>query len=164
MFNRYFAAAALALGLGTSASALQADTTPIFKAPLSSLDASKSKRFAINPELGRAWVEIEVWHNFSENTEFHRVQIPGLSYKQDTAQVVFAQDEKTVVCAEVETGGFWIFKHERIKPTGDCELTRKYVKVPVDDGFSVDVIEHFEVHFKPASRVGLVPVVKALQS
>lgn len=164
MFNRLLTTAALAMGLGVSTSALHADTTPIFKAPLSSLDASKSKRFAINPELGRAWVEIEVWHNFSETTEFHRVQIPGLSYSKDTAQVVFTEDDKTVVCAEVESGGFWIFKHERINPTGDCELTRKYVKVPVDDGFSVDVIEHFEVHFKPASRVGLVPVVKDMQS
>ena len=38
-------------------------------------------------------------------------------------------------------------------------LTCKDVKVPVDDGFGVDLIEHFELHCKPASRVGIIPVL-----
>lgn len=153
MFNR-IATTALVLGLSLStANAVAAEPAPIFSAPIGQ-EASKSKRFAINPELGRAWVEIDVWHNFSETTESHRVAIPGLAYNTDSRQVVYDAEGKTVVCANVRETGSWIFKGHRIEPTGDCELTRKYVKVPIDDGFAVDVIEHFEVHFKPAGQLG----------
>lgn len=157
MFNR-LSAAALAIGLGFSVSTAHAETTPIFTAPISATEASKSKRFAIDPELGRAWVEIEIYYATSEQSESYRVAVPGLSYNKDTAQVSYNAEGQTVVCANVRESGSWIFKHQRIESTGDCELTRKYVKVPVDDGFAVDVIEHFEVHFKPpVSRVGGVP-------
>lgn len=139
-----------ALAIGLCMTAAQAQATPIFKAPLSASDASKSKRFAINPELGRAWVEIDIHHSFSEQSESHRVAVPGLSYDKAAGQVVFAAEGRNVVCATVEEAGFWIFSHPRVEPTGDCELTRKYVKMPVDNGFAVDVVEHFEVHFKPA--------------
>ena len=156
MFNR-IATAALAVGLSLSAvTAAATESAPIFKAPIGSHEASKSKRFVINPELGRAWVEINVWHDPSELNEFHRVQVPGLSYDREAAQVVFDAEGQSVVCATVRDEGFWIFKHQRIVPTGDCELTRKYVKVPVDNGFGIEVVEHFEVHFKPVSRVGIV--------
>ena len=143
--------------LSLSASSAVAETTPIFKAPIGSQEASKTKRFGINPELGRAWVEIEIWQNTSETSELHRVLVPGLSYSKEASQIVFNSDRQSVVCANVRESGFWIFKHERIEPTGDCELTRKYVKVPIDDGFSVDVIEHFEVHFKPVSPTAIAP-------
>lgn len=158
MFNR-IATAALAAGLSllaATATATAAESTPIFKAPIGSHEASKSKRFAINPELGRAWVEINVWHDPAELNEFHRVLVPGLSYDKQASRVVFDADGQSVVCATVRDEGFWIFKHQRVVPTGDCELTRKYVKVPVDYGFGVEVVEHFEVHFKPVSRVGIV--------
>jgi len=156
MFHR-IAATALTLGLSLSAvTASAADTTPIFKAPIGATEASKSKTFGINTDLGRAWVEIDIYRDPSETTETYRVQVPGLSYDKDKAQVVYSSDGQTVVCANVRNTGGWIFKHQRVEPTGDCELTRKYVKVPVDDGFGIDVIEHFEVHFKPASRVGII--------
>jgi len=86
------------------------------------------------------------------------VLVPGLTYDKKGSQVVFNADGQSVVCANVRESGFWIFKHERIEPTGDCELTRRYVKVPVDNGFGIDTIERFEVHFKPVSRVGTVPL------
>ena len=153
MFSR-IATTALVLGLSLSAAnAVATEPAPIFTAPIGQ-EASKSKRFAINPELGRAWVEIDVSHSFSETTESHRVAIPGLAYNTDSRQVVYDAEGKTVICANVRETGSWIFKSHRIEPTGDCELTRKYVKVPIDDGFVVDVIEHFEVHFKPVGQLG----------
>ncbi|HEY0972967.1 MAG TPA: hypothetical protein VGE57_00575 [Solimonas sp.] len=153
MFNR-IATTALVLGLSLSAAnAVAAEPTPVFTAPIGQ-EAHKSKRFAINPELGRAWVEIDVTHSFSETNESHRVAIPGLAYNTDSRKVVYDAEGKTVVCANVRETGSWLFKSQRIEPTGDCELTRKYVKVPIDDGFAVDVIEHFEVHFKPAGQRG----------
>ena len=154
MFKR-ITTTALALGLSFSAvTAVAADSTPIFKAPIGAQEASKSKTFGINPELGRAWVEINVYHDPTELNETYRVPVPGLSYDKASSQVVYDAEGKKVICANVRESGSWIFKTERVEPTGDCELTRKYVKVPIDDGFAVDVIEHFEVHFKPAGQLG----------
>ncbi|MES2884191.1 MAG: hypothetical protein V4709_05270 [Pseudomonadota bacterium] len=154
MFNR-IATTALALGLSLSAvTAVAVETTPIFKAPIAEQEASKSKRFGINSELGRAWVEIDIYKDQAETSDTYRVAVPGLSYDKNVSQIVYSSEGKSVVCANVREAGGWIFKSQRIEPTGDCELTRKYVKVPIDDGFAVDVIEHFEVHFKAADRLG----------
>ena len=146
---------ALALGLSVSAmTAVAAESTPIFKTPIAQQEASKSKRFGINSELGRAWVEIDIYRDQVETSDTYRVAVPGLSYDKGVGQIVYSSEGKSVVCANVREAGSWIFKSQRIEPTGDCELTRKYVKVPIDDGFAVDVIEHFEVHFKAADRLG----------
>lgn len=154
---KHFATTAIALGVSiTSMTALAADSRAIFTAPISAQEASKSKRFAINAELGRAWVEIDVLHDTSEITERYRVQVPGLTYSKDAAQIVYSSGDRSVVCAHVRSNGPWIFKHQRIEPTGNCELTRRYVSVPIDDGFAVDVVEHFEVHFTPERNVGVV--------
>lgn len=142
---------AVVLGLALAQStALAADSsTAIFKAPVGAADASKSKTFAINRDLGRAWVEIDLYYNTSETTDTRRVVVPGLSFDPAASAVVFKAQGKTVECAKVEERG-WIFKHTRIEPTGNCELTHKYVEVPVDNGFTIEQVEHFEVHFNPA--------------
>lgn len=140
----------LALGLAAAlpATAVE-DATRIYKTPIAASEASKSKRFAINDDLGRAWVEVEMYYSVSESTKYHRVPVPGLTYDRERAEVVFDADGRRVVCATVEQRGRWIFAHQKIEPTGSCELTHRYVKVPVDNGFAIEHIEHFEVHFKP---------------
>lgn len=156
MFNR-ITAATLTLGLClASGTAAAVDSTAIFKAPIGAHEASKSKTFGIDPELGRAWVEISVYHDRSENSDTYRVAVPGLRYDSGSGNVVYEAGAKQVVCANTQPSGFWVFKSQRVVATGDCELTRKYVSAPVDDGFSVQVIEHFEVYFKPAGRLGPV--------
>lgn len=140
----------LAAALGLAVFAAQADTSPIFTAPLGPGEASKTRRFAINPELGRAWVEIDIWHANSDSGETHRVAVPGLSYRPDSHQIVFDVDGSTVTCAFVRQAGSWIFRHRRIEPTGDCQLLTHYVRSPMDDGFRVDVVERFELHFTHA--------------
>lgn len=140
----------LALGLTAALPATATeDATRIYKTPIAAAEASKSKRFAINDDLGRAWVEVEMYFSVSESTKYHRVAVPGLSYDRERAEVVFDADGRRVICATVEQRGRWIFAHQKIEPTGACELTHRYVKVPVDNGFAIEHIEHFEVHFKP---------------
>lgn len=163
MFKPMFkpiASAAAALGLSLAASSAMAESTAIYKTPVGLPEASKSQRFVIDADLGRAWVEIDTWQNTMETNQTHRVSVPGLSYDKAKAQVVYQQDGQAIACADVRKGSGWIFKQTRIEPTGQCELTQKYVKVPIDDGFSVDVVEHFEVHFKPV-RVGGTPPAPA---
>lgn len=154
MFNR-IATVALMLGLSLYAvTTVTAEAGPIFKAPISAAEASKSKRFGINPELGRAWVEIDVFFALSETYESYRAAVPGLSFDKSSGQVVYDAEGEKVICAEVRETGSWIFKSQRIEATGNCELTRRYVKVPIDNGFTVNVIEHFEVHFNALDRPG----------
>lgn len=146
----------VALGLGISVTAVQANQPEqrIFKAPASGFEPRESKRFAINPELGRAWVEVDLFYPTSEMTEHHRVPVQGLRYDSARAEVVFEAPQQRVVCATVEERGWWVFKHHKVQPTGDCKLTHEYVERAKDNGFTVDQIEHFEVHFKatPADK------------
>jgi len=153
----------LALGFSLAAAAAAANT-PIFKAPIGAQEATKSKAFGINPELGRAWVEVNVYHDPTETTEVYRVPVPGLSYDKTSGQVVYDAEGRTVVCAKVRETGRFLFKSQRVDPTGDCELTRRYVKQPIDDGFAVDVVEHFEVYFQPAGHAAHAPKAADRQS
>lgn len=150
--HTHFVPATLAVGLCIAAIstpiAASTEAATIFTAPISAHEASKTKRYAINPELGRAWVEIDIVRGLSETSESHRVTVPGLSYQAESSQVVFEADGRSVVCADVRDAGRWIFKHQRIVPTGACELTPRYVTVPQDDGFGVDLVEYFEVRFE----------------
>ena len=146
----------IALGLALSpvlvtANTDSSDTKAIYQAPVSPQDANKSTTFVVNPELGRAWVEITKHYNFSDSpAEVIRVPVPGLSFDADRAAVVLEADGKEVQCATVRETGRW-FKSQVVEPTGQCELTQRYTEVPVDDGFSVQRIQHFEVHLDPAS-------------
>ncbi|MES0873645.1 hypothetical protein [Sinimarinibacterium thermocellulolyticum] len=152
MISRLSTAAVLALGLGLVLPAVQAadDGTRIFKTPVGAAEASKSKKFVINPELGRAWVEVDFHYAVSETSDHHRVAVPGLRYDRERSEVVFDADGRRVVCATVQDRGRWVFRHHHIKPTGNCELMHRYIKVPMDDGFYISHIEHFELHFKPS--------------
>lgn len=143
---------ALSLAAAVPAATAAGDATRIFNTPTGAAEASKSKRFGINDELGRAWVEVEMYYSTSESTDYHQVAVPGLSYDRERAEVVFDAEGRRVVCATVEQRGRWIFAHQKIEPTGACELTHRYVKVPVDNGFAIEHIEHFEVLFKPQPR------------
>lgn len=146
-FTTAFAFAFTLVFIGTHASATE-DSTKIFNTPTPSFQ-SASKTFAINRELGRAWVEITLHTSFDDNSATHQVNVPGLSFDTATSAVVFKAEDKTIECATVKERGRWLFKHTIIEPTGRCELTHKYVNVPVDNGFVIEEIQHFEVHFNP---------------
>ena len=142
-------AIALVLSLGLPVAQASTDSTAILKMPASAFAPSKSKNFVINPELGRAWVEVDFYYSLSESSDHYRIAVPGLSYDKASNQVVFQEGDKRVVCANVTRKGWGIFKHDRVEPTGACELSHRYVKIPVDNGFTIEHVEQFEVHFKP---------------
>ncbi|HEX4871275.1 MAG TPA: hypothetical protein VFV27_03075 [Nevskiaceae bacterium] len=139
----------LMIALLGAVTTVHAERQPIFRAPLATDEVSPAKRFAINPELGRAWVEIDVQPRYSETAETHRVPVPGLSFDRTRGAVIYQQGERTVVCATVEARGRWVFRHERVEPTGDCTLRPQQARIAVDDGFTVRAVEHYEVYFEP---------------
>lgn len=149
MFKK-LSAIALVLGLGMPVAQAATDSTAILKMPASAFAPSKSKSFVINPELGRAWVEVDFYYSLSESSDHYRIAVPGLSYDKAKGEVVFQEGDKRVVCATVTPKGWGIFKHDQVKATGACELSHRYVKIPVDNGFTIEHVEQFEVHFKPS--------------
>lgn len=147
---KHFSAPALAIALGLAVPAAMASSgvqEPIFRAPVGEADAAKSKTFAINPELGRAWVELSMHYAMSETSDYVRIAVPGLSYDRERSVVVFDAGDREVVCATVQESGWGVFRNQQIEPTGNCELSRRYVGVPVDNGFAVEQVEQLEVLF-----------------
>ncbi len=148
------ATAGLALTLGLAAPAASAATAAgadsrIYSAPATSFGATKSKRFAVNPELGRAWVELTMDHRLSEYSETIRIEVPGLRYDAGQREIVLDRKDGQVVCASLVPRGWGWFRHDRIEPTGACALTHRHVEVPVDDGFNVTPVRQLEVHLTP---------------
>lgn len=103
------------------------------------------KEFAINKELGRAWVTLNFIPAYNEDfsgTE-ERVQIPGLSYNAELKQVVLDVAGEQIVCALVKKN----FLGTTIKPTGKCTFTTKYYKVKHDNGYEVETVEKIKITF-----------------
>lgn len=141
----------LCLASGVAISSATWASEPIFKVPANNSTATKSKTFAIDEKLGRAWVEIDFYYAMSETSDHYRVAVPGLRYDPTQSQVIFENDGQRVICANVVRKGWGPFKHQQLQPTGACELSHRYIKKPIDNGFRIEHVEQFEVHFKPTA-------------
>lgn len=142
---------AVALGSASLPAAASSGTVQIFETHPHPTIQRKTSTFAINPELGRAWVEVTFDAPSPEDRhEVVRVRVPGLSYDAGSRAIVFRAKDRTVECARVELRGRGPFKRHAIQPTGQCELTHRYVDVPLDDGFEIETVRRFEVLLKTA--------------
>ena len=93
--------------------------------------------FKVNPELGRAWVEVEVYGIHADSdSDFYRVKVDGLSYDSESKEVVWDYEGQRVVCAKEVTSGRSIFRHTYIKNI-DCTFKQSVMTELVDDGFEV---------------------------
>jgi len=113
-----------------------ADQVIVYEAPLSS-DQQVSADFAVNRQLGRAWVDVEVRSSVSGsepqfNLPIER-QVDGLYYDSARKQVLYRTATGPVVCAEDATslGGTYL------KSTGNCPLIPSTEQRSVDNGFDV---------------------------
>jgi len=113
-----------------------ADQVIVYEAPLSS-DQQVSADFAVNRDLGRAWVDVEVRSSVSGsepqfNLPIER-QVDGLYYDSARKQVLYRTATGPVVCAEDATslGGTYL------KSTGNCPLIPSTEQRSVDNGFDV---------------------------
>src|SRR5215471_12474331 len=97
-----------------------------------------SASFAVNRELGRAWVDVQI-----QSTDFYVEGLPpvdvivrrvdGLYYDSARKQVLYQTGAETIVCAEDAT--FLWSTH--LKTTGRCQLTSSTERRKIDDGFDV---------------------------
>lgn len=96
--------------------------------------------YKLNPELGRAWVNVELTDMRGDDIDYdtHRVLVEGMSMNAEKTAVVMEANGRQVDCATVtpKTGRFGR-SLLIINPTGACEFETKIVKRDVDDGFEI---------------------------
>lgn len=109
----------------------------VFDIPSQGMDSNVVSEFAVNKEMGRAWVTISTSTNMPDSDlgSFYRVKVEGLSYDATTKTVVLETEGQLVECGKVVRAGLAIFKNTRVKPTGNCKFKVRNGYVTVDDGF-----------------------------
>lgn len=98
----------------------------------------ESAVFNINKDLGRAWVEVNLEKQWSDETytDTVRTLVPGLSYDAQTKTINLDHEGQLVECAALKTSGRSIFRITRIVNT-NCDLVKKEVVVEYDNGFEI---------------------------
>lgn len=106
-----------------------------------------TQEFAVNPELGRAWVEVSVSSNDPEgglgSTEKYKVA--GLSFDDQTKSVMLDFEGKLTTCAVLKTTGRGIFRQTVIKQTPACKFVGRWRDISYDDGFEIKKTSRYEV-------------------
>ena len=133
-FRSNLVTCALVLSSGGVANAKQ---LIVFEAPLDRWQREVSADFAVNRELGRAWVDVQV-ESTEPGDELPSVQViskmvEGLTYDPARKQVLYRTATESTVCAE-DAKFLW---RTYLKATGRCQLTPLYEQRGVDDGFRI---------------------------
>jgi len=141
----------MAVALSTSASLTLADVSkPIYVGnPIDLRDVSTY--FAFQADTGRAWVNIVGNRLLSDEPYQSRVNVDGLRYNVDTAQVVFASDGNEWVCAVAAERGVGPFKRVGLRPTGQCPIKAEAITTQIDTGFRVKQLQQVQLVLAPQS-------------
>ena len=101
--------------------------------------------YGVDTESERAWLVLEsrIWNG--DMNEKQRVRVPGLRLDSGTGAVVLDNGSQSAVCATPGTRGVGPFRTNGVIPTGQCQLRIEQVRLPVDDGFSVQQVPHTRV-------------------
>lgn len=115
-----------------------AEQVVVFEAPLDDSIRQISADFAVNRELGRAWVDVEVEARQTGSEPIFGLpmqrQVDGLYYDSARKQVLYRTASGPIVCAEDAAG----VGETHLKTTGNCRLTSSTERRQVDDGFNVE--------------------------
>lgn len=147
--QRTIAVAALLLAGFSPASALEVGHVPAIHGGI------VETRFAANPALGRAWIEVTVRDprlrdesSIHEVVHHSRMQVPGLAYDAATSRIVFAQDGQQVACADVASRSGLLARQPVVRATGRCLIAQESMKVAEDDGFEVRQREQIQLRLR----------------
>ncbi len=110
-----------------------AEQAIVYEAPLDESNQQVSANFAVNRQLGRAWVDVAVQGGVTGSEALFvppmEKQVDGLYYDSARKQVLYRTASGPIVCAEDE--------ETHLKSTGNCRLIPSTEQRPVDDGFVV---------------------------
>jgi hypothetical protein len=125
------------LVVGCSVGVADAATVLVFEAPLDNWGQDVSADFAVDRELGRAWVDVVLTTNTQGDEPVTREASPrhidGLYYDAARKQVLYRSASETIVCAEDSTF-LW---RTYLKSTGSCLFSPRIEKRKIDDGFHI---------------------------
>jgi hypothetical protein len=101
--------------------------------------ANASSAFGINPDMGRAWIEVTVTANDPDGglSDVERIKLEGLTYDQQTGAINLDYEGKITTCAEYKTVGRSIFRQKIIKMTSKCKFEGRWRKFSYDNGFEM---------------------------
>jgi hypothetical protein len=126
-----------ALVVVSSIGVADAASVTVFEAPLDTSNQKILAGFAVNRELGRAWIDVQVeWPSPGEAAPYGEViskKVEGLYYDSARKQVLYRTATGPIVCAEDAT----ILWSTYLKSTGQCQLTPVSEQRKVDDGFEI---------------------------
>ncbi len=108
----------------------------VFETPLDNWRREVSAKFAVNRDLGRAWIDVAVTTaaagDEAPTSEVTSTLIEGLYYDPALKQVLYRTATENIVCAE-DSRLLWT---TYLKNTGRCLLTPLVEKRKLDDGFN----------------------------
>lgn len=111
-------------------------------------NSSVDAKFAMNEELGRAWVSVIVTDNDPESyQDEYRVKIDGLIYDKEREALVYLHDETETVCGNYIMKGKSIFKRKIFKLTGKCQFRGEWKKYSYDNGYEIKKGEKYIIDF-----------------
>lgn len=101
--------------------------------------------FAINKDLGRAWVVIKLAELGDGPVAYdERVKVQGLSYNTTSQEVLLDVEGTQIVCAKVKFNFFGT----HIKNTGRCTFQTKYYSKEVDNGYEIEKVDMVKLLLK----------------
>jgi hypothetical protein len=109
-----------------------------FEAPLDDWNRGVSANFAVNRDLGRAWIDVQleltnpIGEELSEPSVISKT-LEGLYYDSARKQLLYRTATETVVCAEDATFLWSTY----LKNTGQCQLSSRTEQRKMDDGFEI---------------------------
>lgn len=134
-FRNKFTIAALVIGsyLGVA----RAAPIIVFEGPLNAQHQEVSADFAVNRELGRAWIDVKVTTDpIGEGPRGEIVimkMLEGLYYDSGRKQLLYRTASEPIVCAE-DANLLWT---TYLKSTGQCLLKPRTEERKADNGFEV---------------------------
>ena len=114
-----------------------AEQVVVYQAPVDDSSQQISADFAVNRQLGRAWVDVEVQPGFTGSEALFippiEKRVDGLYYDSARKQVLYRTASGPIVCAEDAT----TLGETYLKNTGNCQLIQSTEQRKVDDGFDI---------------------------
>lgn len=102
----------------------------VYESPISESQSVYAK-FDVDPELGRAWIDVEkVDSEYFTTRSTQNQRVDGLSYDPESKEVIYRAGTNTVVCGEATS----FLGITRVRTTDKCPLVVSYEKQSVDDG------------------------------
>ena len=154
-----------ALLVGSLIGVAHAAQVIVYDAPINDRTQEVSAGFAVNRELGRAWIDVTLTTNdigdeAPDQTVIEK-KVDGLYYDPARKQVLFrTSSSELIVCAE-DASFLWT---TYLKTTGQCQLSSHTEERKVDDGFNVREQTVAEVIFNPqTSTASQQPAVTPLK-